>query len=74
MGWNQVSEWNVAVDSEYRREELIRAAENERMVREAMRGRQPNWFGRLFAKLRGPDNQKRSDEISRPIPLTNITD
>lgn len=74
MDWNQVSEWNVAVDSEYRRGELMRAAENERMVREAMRGSQQNWFGRLFARLRGLDAQKRSDEISRPIPLTNIAD
>jgi hypothetical protein len=53
-------DWNTAAYAEYRHEELLRAAEHERLVRQC---RQMSWFGRLIAKLSGIKKNEKLGQV-----------
>lgn len=53
MDFRRQSDWYVTAYSQHRHEELLNAAELERMIRQIPQVPQANWVDRIIARLRG---------------------
>lgn len=65
MNTLQTIDWNIAAYSDYRRQELLRAAENERLARQCCR---LTLFGRLAGWLRKLDRKTEPCPMIDPVP------